>query len=321
MNRRSHSVTCAIAFLAAPGLMLAGDVQENGGWRRVDQTPPQRTTSYELTILPGALISARLNQTLSSELNEPGDAFSATLTQPVVVDGIVVANRGQTVAGRVVDSQRAGRVKGVSRLGLELTELTLADGRQIPIQTRLVEARAPTSGGRDAAAIAGTTALGATIGAIAEGGVGAGIGAAAGAAAGGIGVLLTRGQPTVLHPESVLTFRNEHAVAVSTERAPLAFRQVTAEDYDRGYPPEPRVRARCYDYYGYDCPPYDRYDRGPRVYIYPSYPPYPPYVYPYYPYYWGPRFYRPYFWGPKFYGFWGPRFYGPGFSFYGAFGW
>ncbi len=319
MNRRFHLMACAIA-LAASGPVFAGDVRENHGWRRVDQPPLQQDMSRELTIPAGAILTARLDQTLSSELNRPGDIFSATLTQPVVVDGIVVANRGQAVAGRVVEAQQAGRVKGVSRLGLQLTELTLADGSQVSIETQFIQARGPTSGGRDAAAIAGTTALGATIGGIAEGGLGAGIGAAAGAAAGGIGVLLTRGAPTVLYPEDVLTFRNEHAVAVSTERAPLAFRRVTAEDYERFYPPPPRPRDRCYDYYGYDCPPDYRYDRGPRVYVYPSYPPFPPYLYPY-PYYWGPRFYRPYYWGPRYYSYWGPRFWGPGFSFFGAFRW
>lgn len=263
--------------------------QEDHGWRRVDQ--PGSVPS-ELTIPAGTLITARIDQELSSDLNEPGDAFSATLAQPIIVNGIVVANRGQVVTGLVVEAQKAGRVQGVSRLGVEITELTLADGQQVPVETQFMRWRGPTSGGTDAAAIAGTAGLGAIIGGAAEGGLGAGIGAAAGAAAGGIGVLLTRGRPTVLYPESVLTFRTEYPVAISTERAPLAFRYVTPEDYGRAYEPERRARVRYYDRYD-DYPP-------PRVYVYP-YPPYPPYAYAYpYPY--------PYYW-------WGPRFYGPRFGF------
>lgn len=294
--KRLIRTLASLAVLVMP--VLAGQVEEGRGWRRVNE--PGYIPS-ELTIPAGTLISARLDQMLSSDLNEPGDAFSATLVQPVVVDGIVVANRGQIVAGRVVEVQKAGRVSGVSRLAVELTELTLADGRQTPIQTRLISARGPGSTGRDAAAIAGTAGLGALIGGAAEGGLGAGIGAAAGAAAGGIGVLLTRGRPTVLHPESVLTFRTEYPVTISTAHAPLAFRYVTPEDYGRAYEPE-RARVRYYDYLDYLPPP------PPRIYVV---PPTYAYVYPApFPYYWWrPWPYRPRFYGPRF-GFGFGFFYG-----------
>ncbi len=284
---------CCVALLvvALPGLYG----QQNQGWRSVDQPYVRNTNAaapgtvpLELTIPAGTLITTRLNQAVSSDANQPGDAFSAMLAQPVVVDGVVVANRGQTVVGRVVDAQKAGRVRGVSRLGVALFELTLADGHQVPIQSSLLQWRGPTSKGRDVGGIAGTTALGAGIGGIAEGGQGAGIGAGIGAAGGLLGVLLTRGQPTVLSPESVLTFRTEFPVTIATDRAPLAFRYATAEDYR----PEARVRT----FYA-------------RAYPYPP-PPYP--VYPY-PYFWGPRFYGPGFWGP---GFWGPGPWGPSFGFF-----
>src|SRR6202012_2142290 len=101
---------------------------------------------------------------------------------------------------------------GTSRLGVQMTELTLADGQQIPIQTQMINRNGPTSVGRDAAAIGGTTALGAAIGAGADLGRGAAIGAGEGAADGILGVLLTRGRPTVVYPESVLTFRVDSPV-------------------------------------------------------------------------------------------------------------
>ena len=64
-----------------------------------------------------------------------------------------------------------------------------------------------TTHGNDAAAIGGTTALGAVIGSAADWGRGAAIGAGAGAAAGIGAVLLTRGRPTEILPETPLTFR------------------------------------------------------------------------------------------------------------------
>ncbi|MDQ6698881.1 MAG: hypothetical protein M3Z36_01695, partial [Acidobacteriota bacterium] len=137
--------------------------------------PPQ------LTIKPGTFITVRVNQPLSSDRNLPGDAFSATLARPVVVDGVVVAQRGQTLGGRIAEAHKAGRIEGVSRLGIQLTDLTLVDGQQLPIQSQLISRSGPTSVDPDAGAIAGTAAVGAAIGAAANYGVGAGVGAAAGA--------------------------------------------------------------------------------------------------------------------------------------------
>src|SRR5581483_9373367 len=197
------------------------------------QYQPEMAPPAQLTIRPGTYVTVRINQPLSSDRNQPGDAFAASLARPLVVDGIVVAQTGQMVGGHVVEAQKAGRVTGTSRLKLQLTDLTLVDGQQLPIQSQMVTRSGPTSEGRDAGAIAGTTAVGAAAGAAADWGRGAAIGAGAGAAAGIIGVLLTRGAPTVVYPESVLTFRVEAPVTIATDRAPQAFRYVAPEDYDR----------------------------------------------------------------------------------------
>ncbi len=244
-----------------------------------DQPPPAAEPDRfpsQLVIQPGTFITVRVNEVLSSDYNQKGDGFSATLTQPIVADGYVVAQRGQTIGGRVVEVLKAGRIKGTSRLGLQLTDLTLVDGHQAKIQTQLNGLTGTTSKGRDATVIGGSTATGAAIGAAAGWGTGAAIGAGAGAAAGIVGVLLTRGHPTVVGPEEILTFRLENPVTVSTERAPQAFRYVEPGDYNRSAPalrPRPRL-ARC-GYGGWGCPPPPYFYGGP---------------------YWGPY---PYFWGPS----------------------
>ncbi|HKT11118.1 MAG TPA: BON domain-containing protein, partial [Terriglobia bacterium] len=61
----------------------------------------QQTVPATLHLTSGTMISVRLNQELSSDRNKSGDAFTATLEQPVVVNGWVVARRGQTIEGRV----------------------------------------------------------------------------------------------------------------------------------------------------------------------------------------------------------------------------
>jgi hypothetical protein len=189
--------------------------------------PPQ------VIIKPGTFVTVRTDQPLSSDRNQEGDVFAATLTQPIVVDGVVVAQRGQSVMGRIAEAKKAGRAAGVSHLSLQLTGLTLADGTQAGVQSQMITRNGQTSVGSDVAVVGTTTAVGAAIGAGADWGRGAAIGAGAGAVAGIAGVLLTRGHPTVVYPETLLTFRIDTPVTVSTMRAPQAFRYVDPYEYDR----------------------------------------------------------------------------------------
>jgi hypothetical protein len=232
---------------------------------------PRRQAAGDLpgqfTIPVGKVIFVRLNDTLSSDHSQPGDGFTATLDQPIVVNGWVVARRGETVVGTVTSAKKAGRVKGVSQLGLELHEITVVDGQQLPLETELWKGSAGTSHGTDAGAIATTTGVGTIIGAAANGGEGAGIGAGAGAAAGIAAVLLTRGKPTVLGPEARLSFRIKEPVTVSTENSRMAFQPAGPNDYNTrsprprpsayagGYPVAyPPYYAGCGAYWG--CGPY-----------------------------------------------------------------
>jgi len=255
----------------------ANQPPNNGGWRRFGEpagrpmdVPP---VSGPLTLPAGSWITVRVNQPLSSDHNQPGDNFTATLAQPLVANGRVIARRGQTVEGSVVEAQKAGHVKGTSRLGLELIELSLADGRQAPIHTRMMERQGDTSVGQDVGAIGAGTAIGAVIGGAADGGFGAGIGAIAGAAASTIGVLATRGRDTVVYPEMVLTFRLEAPITVGADASPEAFLPVSQQDYEQRanlrQGPPPQMRRPVYG--GYPAPYYDYYPPyyyGPSVYIY-----------------------------------------------------
>lgn len=247
-----------------------------------NQYPP--AASYDrgpipakLTVKPGTYITVRLNQGLSSDRNQAGDPFAATLATPLVVDGVVVANRGQTVGGKVTEAKKAGRVQGVSHLAVQLTDITLADGQPVPVQTTFFSKQGPTSVGRDVAAVGATTATGAAIGAAAGWGTGAAIGAGAGAVVGIVGVLVTRGRPTYLYPEQILTFRVEAPVTVSTENATAAFRWAGPGDYGAAYA---QNRPPAYRY-GYPSP-----YAYPYAYSYPY-----AYAYPYWGGYWGPSFY------------------------------
>jgi hypothetical protein len=186
--------------------------------------PPQPEPKPEIpqprsvTIASGTLLTVRLGETISTERTRQGDSFSATLDQPLVVDGLVIAEKGARVNGRVVDTVEAGRVKGLAHLSLELTSLMTSDGQKIVLRTARFEKEGPSSKTQDTEKIGAGAAIGAIIGAIAGGGKGAAIGAAGGGAAGGGVVAATRGKPAVLPSETKISFRVDQPVTITEKR-------------------------------------------------------------------------------------------------------
>jgi hypothetical protein len=168
----------------------------------------------------------------------------------------------------------------------------------LQIQTQLLQSSGGTSHGQDAAAIGTTTGVGAAIGAVANGGTGAAIGAGAGAAAGIIGVLATRGKPTIIFPETVLSFRLQTPMNISTERSQFAFQPVTQADYDSRTPASRPQRLATPGRPGYPPPP--PYYGYPYAFAY-------PYPYAYYPAPLAFGFYGGYGFGHRFGGFRGFR--------------
>lgn len=169
--------------------------------------PEPKISPRQVTLPAGMTVQVRLNESLSSDRGVPGDTFDASLAEPLIADGLVIAERGARAGGRIVDAQKAGRVGGTSLVELELTNVVTADGQKIAISTDPWTKRGDTSRGEDAAKIGGGAALGAIIGAIAGGGTGAAIGAGVGTAAGVGTVAATRGKPVNVPSETVIRFR------------------------------------------------------------------------------------------------------------------
>jgi hypothetical protein len=157
-------------------------------------------------IIPaGTALHVRLNEGVSASKSEPGNEFSATLSDPIVVNGKTVLPQGAHVVGRVVDAKESGRVKGRAELRLVLTSVA-RNGKSVPVETQTYVGVAKSTKKRDAGVIGGAAGVGAVIGAIAGGGKGAATGAAIGGAGGTGAVLATRGADVHYPPETRLTF-------------------------------------------------------------------------------------------------------------------
>ena len=175
--------------------------------------PPARS----VTLRSGTVVYIRTVEALSSDRNAVGDTFSGTLDHPLVVDGMVIAERGARAEGHIVKAQRAGRVQGVSGIAIQLNRITTSDGQHVAVDTEPYGKQGASSTRDDAMKVGGSAGLGAVIGAIAGGGKGAAIGAAVGGAAGAGGVLMTGGKAVAIPSESVIPFRVREPVTI-TER-------------------------------------------------------------------------------------------------------
>jgi hypothetical protein len=149
----------------------------------------------------GTVVSVRLNHTISSEQSKPGDTWTGTVHERIVVDDKTIARRGDRVRGQVVNAESSGRLSGKA-----LLELQLKSVNGIPVITGTVSSEGKSHNSRNGKAIGGGAVVGAIIGALAGGGRGAAIGAGAGAAAGTAGAAATGKKDVSFRAESILDF-------------------------------------------------------------------------------------------------------------------
>ena len=161
-----------------------------------------RLTSKTYTVPAGTVISVRLGETLGSKTSQPGQDFTATLAEPVVVEEKEVIPAGADAHGTVVDAKSLGHFKGGARLQIELNSI-----KDYKVQTASVNRAIKGKGKRSAVMIGGGAGAGALIGALAGGGKGAAIGALVGGGAGTAGAAFTGNKEIVLPAETVVSFK------------------------------------------------------------------------------------------------------------------
>lgn len=164
-----------------------------------------RRIAPEITVPAGTTLRVRLDQALDTKRDHTGEAFTATLAEPVLVGNETVVPKGTEFRGHVTTSGASGRLKGHAVLGVTLDSFDLK-GKSYKIDTS-ADSRASTGHKkRNGLLIGGGAGLGAALGAVAGGGGGALIGAGAGAAAGTAGAAATGKKNVGFPAETLLTF-------------------------------------------------------------------------------------------------------------------
>jgi hypothetical protein len=224
---RSRFLAICVALYLSLALLACSKTPSDNSTPSADNAAPGTTEQGEksgkagkakpevksVVVPAGTTLTVRLGNAVGSKISTPGQSFTATLAQPIEVEGKQVVPAGATASGTVVDAKPLGRFKGGALLKIKLTSLTV-NGAEQQIETSSVTRTEKGKGKRTAVMAGGGAGLGALIGGLAGGGKGALIGAAAGGAAGTGGAAFTGNKEIVLPAESAVSFRLEQPLEV-----------------------------------------------------------------------------------------------------------
>ncbi|MGB2603452.1 MAG: hypothetical protein WBC78_07650 [Candidatus Sulfotelmatobacter sp.] len=93
----------------------------------------------------GTALMVKLETTLATFSNKPGDPFQGSLTQPVVLNGQTVIPAGARIEGRVTKVAEPRRIAGKPTIGILPEALILPTGERFFLDATLVD----TNAGRD----------------------------------------------------------------------------------------------------------------------------------------------------------------------------
>lgn len=225
-SQATHALATALllGFATACGNAEAGAGEgeaETAAEPAAEYEMPESEVSASVVVPPGTEIQLELGTALSTEDNQTGDRFDATVLTPVMRDGNTAIPAGATVRGRVTAVQPPSDERpAVLKLDFDQIE---AFGETYPLDATLTRAEIETgsdsSTGEDVAKVGVGTAAGAVLGRVIGGdATGTLVGAAVGAAAGTAIVLSNKDEVATMEEGSVMTIRLDDSLRIDLHR-------------------------------------------------------------------------------------------------------
>ena len=176
----------------------------------------ERAANLSLTVPVGSNILVRMIDSIDSERDRPGQTFTATLANPILVDDVEIVARGSDLRGRLTAVKSAGRIEGAAELSLELTQIVV-NGIPYAMTTAQYEEVGTARGKETTNRMAKAAGVGALIGLIAGGGKGAAIGAGVSASAAGVAQAVTKGEQLYIPAETLLEFSISEPLVIAVQ--------------------------------------------------------------------------------------------------------
>jgi len=189
--------------------------------KKVEKKTPPKPKMVKVTIPSGTPLKITLYDTLQTNVNETGDAFTGGLAEPVEMEGKVLIPEGSICSGVITKLVKGGTLKKSPEIAFIVTEITTAKGKTYAVEVDTIYKKGKSHTGREVGMIGGGAAAGAVIGGILGKKKGAAIGAIAGAAA-GTGAAAATGRENLVYPAGLtLTFNLQKPVTVTVPEREL----------------------------------------------------------------------------------------------------
>jgi len=144
---------------------------------------PAPPPPMQATLPAGMTITVRLIDAIDVDKTAAGETFRASLDDPIIINGHVVAPRGAPVTLEAAKVVQSGKMSGSDKITLKLNTIRIKN-HEYQVVASYSEQKGSGEGKKTTRKIVGGAGLGALIGGLAGGGKGAGIGALSGAALG-----------------------------------------------------------------------------------------------------------------------------------------
>ena len=186
-----------------------------------------------ITVPAGQKLLVQLKSGINTKTAKVGDGVYMQTSFPVSIDNVMAIPAGTYVQGVIDNVKRSGRVKGRAEVLFHFTTLIFPSGYTVSVpgavndvpgadNGRVVNkegtVQADGSKGKDVGTIAGPTAQGALIGAIANGGKGALVGSGIGGVVGLAEVLFTRGNEISYPPGTAVEMVLQRSLTLEQQK-------------------------------------------------------------------------------------------------------
>jgi hypothetical protein len=163
-----------------------------------EPAPAAAPASSALVVPAGTRMMVRMTQTIDSKQHKAGYRFTTRLEADLMAGGQVVAPKGSTVYGKIIESKSSRRATGKSEMAITFTDISI-DGQMHAIVASGIKTQSESTGKKTA----GRTARAAAVGGLIDGSSGAKTGAKV-----GVGVsILTGGQQIHIPSGTLLEFQ------------------------------------------------------------------------------------------------------------------
>lgn len=179
----------------------------------------------------GTVLMVKLETTLATFSNKPGDPFRGSITQPVVVNGQTLIPAGAVVEGRVTKVSEPRRISGKPTIGILPEAVILPSGERYYLDATLTDTNIPGSDvnsegqfkgnghdRRDSLEQGGGAVGGMVIGGLAGGPIGVLVGGVIGAGA-GTGYWLAKHRSAIVPAGTQLTLELNRPMNTTTAAA------------------------------------------------------------------------------------------------------